>query len=122
MAFSCLKCKGIFFFALCFYMDPIHSICICGAGTMGSGIAQVVAQSGFVAILYDLDKATLETAKKNVQKNLQSLVAKGKLTDEIKGSILSRMQFTSDINSCIADLIIEAIIERPDAKISLLNQ
>ncbi len=42
----------------------IQTIIICGAGTMGSGIAQVSAQSGFYTILYDLNPAMLEKAKK----------------------------------------------------------
>ena len=41
----------------------IHTICICGAGTMGSGIAQVAAQAGFHTLLYDVNKEMLAKGK-----------------------------------------------------------
>ena len=44
----------------------INTICVCGAGTMGSGIAQAIAQPGFKVLLFDLDKAVLEKAKTNI--------------------------------------------------------
>ena len=57
----------------------INSICICGAGTMGSGIAQVSAQAGFHTLLYDLKPEALEKAKLAIEKNLDQLIEKGKL-------------------------------------------
>ena len=48
---------------------PIHTICVCGAGTMGSGIAQVCATSGYNTILFDLNETVLEKAKTSVEKN-----------------------------------------------------
>jgi 3-hydroxybutyryl-CoA dehydrogenase len=98
------------------------SICICGAGTMGSGIAQVSAQSGFDTILFDLNETVLANAQISVQKNLQYLVDKNKITPKEKEKIFSRIQFTSDIKNCTAFIIIEAIIEKEDAKISLFNE
>ena len=56
-----------------------QTICVCGAGTMGSGIAQVSAQSGFPTILYDVYPGVLEKAATNIEKSLQSLVEKRKL-------------------------------------------
>ena len=98
------------------------TICICGAGTMGSGIAQVSAQSGFDTILFDLNETVLANAQISVQKNLQYLVDKNKITPKEKEKIFSRIQFTSDIKNCTAFIIIEAIIEKEDAKISLFNE
>jgi len=98
------------------------SICICGAGTMGSGIAQVSAQSGFDTILFDVNETVLANAQISVQKNLQYLVDKNKITPKEKEKIFSRIQFTSDIKNCTAFIIIEAIIEKEDAKISLFNE
>ena len=57
----------------------INTICVCGAGTMGSGIAQAAAQSGFYTILYELNPAVLDTAKANIEKSLAQLVEKGKI-------------------------------------------
>jgi len=100
----------------------IHSICICGAGTMGSGIAQLSATAGFNTILYELSKDVLEKAKTSVKKNLQSLVEKNKIAEKQKEKIFETIHFTNDLHECLADVIIEAIIENPQAKISLFNQ
>lgn len=100
----------------------INSICVCGAGTMGSGIALAAAQNGFSTLLYELNTTVLEKAKSGMEKNLQSLVEKGKLSGAEKESILQRIHFTDDIQSCLADVFIEAIIERPEIKIALFNQ
>jgi 3-hydroxybutyryl-CoA dehydrogenase len=100
----------------------ITTVAVCGAGTMGSGIAQVAAHSGFNAILFDLNEAIIEKAKAGIQKNLQFLLDKQKITATQKEEIYNRITFTSDIKICKADLIIEAIIEKMEAKVSLFNQ
>lgn len=100
----------------------IQTIGVCGAGTMGSGIAQVAAQSGFPTILYELNHEVLEKAKVGIEKSLQSLVEKKKINAEQKKAVFEKIHFTSDIKNCIADLFIEAIIEKPEAKISLFDQ
>ena len=100
----------------------INTICVCGAGTMGSSIAQAAAQSGFYTLLYELNPSVLEKAKTNIEKNLQSLVEKGKIATEDKVKIQKRIHFTDDIQTCLADVFIEAIIEKPELKIGLLNQ
>lgn len=100
----------------------INTICVCGAGTMGSGIAQAAAQSGFYTLLYELNPAVLEKARTSIEKNLQALVEKGKITTEEKTKIQKRIHFTDDIQTCLADVFIEAIIEKPDIKIGLFNQ
>ena len=102
--------------------ESINTICVCGAGTMGSGIAQAAAQSGFRAILYELNPGVLSKAKAAIDKNLLSLVEKKKITPEEKENILSRLRFTSTINDCVADICIEAIIEKVEIKVSLFNQ
>ena len=100
----------------------IQTICICGAGTMGSGIAQAAASSGFYTILYELNDAALEKAKSGIEKNLQTLVEKNKITETAKEATLNNLHFTNDLFQCLADVIIEAIIEKPEAKIALFNQ
>ena len=100
----------------------INTICICGAGTMGSGIAQTCAQAGFFTLVYDVTSAMLDKAGAAIQNNLQSLEDKGKLTAGEKENLFKRIQFTSDIQSCLADVFIEAIVERTDMKIALFNQ
>jgi 3-hydroxybutyryl-CoA dehydrogenase len=100
----------------------VNSICVCGAGTMGSGIAQAAAQAGFHVILFDLNAAVLQKAKDNIEKSLQALVAKGKIEAAKKETICQQLLFTSDIHVCLADVFIEAIIEKIEAKIALFNQ
>lgn len=100
----------------------INSICVCGAGTMGSGIAQAAAQAGFSTLLYELNPVILDKAKNGISKNLQSLVDKGKMETAEKEKIEKRISFTDDIQNCLADIFIEAIVEKTDIKIALFNQ
>lgn len=100
----------------------INTICVCGAGTMGSSIAQAAAQAGFFTLLYELNPVALEKARSGIEKNLDLLIEKGKMPGEKKDSIFGRLQFTGDLQSCLADIFIEAIIEKPEAKITLFNQ
>ncbi|HEY8661142.1 MAG TPA: 3-hydroxyacyl-CoA dehydrogenase NAD-binding domain-containing protein [Hanamia sp.] len=97
------------------------TICICGAGTMGSGIAQVAAQSGFNAILFDLNKKVLENAQSTIKNNLQYLVDKNKISTSESEEIFARINFINDIKDCTGFVIIEAIIENEEAKVSLFN-
>jgi 3-hydroxybutyryl-CoA dehydrogenase len=98
------------------------TICVCGAGTMGSGIAQVAAQSGFDTILYDVNETVVDNAKISIQKNLQYLIDKNKITAREKEAIFNNIKFTKDIKDCNAFVIIEAIIEKEEAKVSLFNE
>jgi 3-hydroxybutyryl-CoA dehydrogenase len=100
----------------------MNTICICGAGTMGSGIAQVAASAGFKTVLYDLNGEMIEKAKNKLQKDLDALAAKQKMTPEKKESILELIVFTSSIEVCRGDVVIEAIVEKMEAKTSLFNQ
>ncbi len=100
----------------------ISSICICGAGTMGSGIAQLAASAALPTVLYEPDGGVLEKAKKTVDSNLRFLVEKGKITSAQKEKIFQDVHFTSNLKECVADVIIEAIVENIDAKIHLFGQ
>lgn len=103
-------------------VPEIHTLCVCGAGTMGSGIAQAAAQAGVFTILYDLNPVVLENAQNAIRKNLQQLTEKGKLPPGAQEQILERLQFTGDLQSCLADMFIEAIVEKTEAKVALFNQ
>lgn len=100
----------------------INTICICGAGTMGSGIAQVSAMAGFHTIIYEINKEVLENAKTTIGAGLQMLVEKNKITLQKKQETLARILFTNDLQLCLADVFIEAIVEMADYKIALFNQ
>ncbi|SFN78299.1 3-hydroxybutyryl-CoA dehydrogenase [Chitinophaga sp. YR627] len=103
-------------------IDQIKTIVVCGAGTMGAGIAQVAAMSGYNAVLYDLETAALENGERNITKSLDNLISKGRMTPEEKEAILQRLIITRDVRRCQADVVIEAIVERPDIKKDLFKQ
>jgi 3-hydroxybutyryl-CoA dehydrogenase len=100
----------------------ISSICVIGAGTMGSGIAQVAVQNGLYTLLFDINTEVLDKAKTAIQKNLQYLVDKQKITLTEKETIYSHIRFVNDTNDCLADVIIEAIVEKVEAKVAIFNQ
>lgn len=102
--------------------QTIQTVCICGAGTMGSGIALLTAQHGLYTILYDVQSAMLTSAREGMEKSLQQLVQKGKLTEQQRVETLGRLRFTNDTNDCLADIIIEAIVEKAAVKTALFNQ
>ena len=89
----------------------IQKICVAGAGTMGLGIALTAAQNNFKTVLFDTNEKGIETAKKSILNNLDFLLTKEKISAEQKEEIYNNIFFTTDINECIGDLIIEAIIE-----------
>jgi 3-hydroxybutyryl-CoA dehydrogenase len=103
-------------------MAKIKTICVCGAGTMGSGIAQVAAQAGYAIILFDINEAMLQRAKQAIEKNLQRLVEKNQLKIDESAAILQRISFTTELTQCKADVVIEAIAEIAAIKTNLYNQ
>src|SRR5215213_7151232 len=100
----------------------INKVCVCGAGTMGSGIAQVCATAGYTTILYDVNDEAIQTAKNKIENDLQKLVEKQKIDEKKRSAILNKIHFASHIHNCIADLFIEAVIEKMEVKLSLFNQ
>src|SRR5215510_10921790 len=100
----------------------INSICVCGAGTMGSGIAQLAASSTFPVVLYEVKGDVLEKGKKTIGRNLQLLVERSRIAADEREEIFQRIQFTNELNHCVADIIIEAIVEDIDAKVDLFSK
>jgi len=90
----------------------VNTICIAGAGTMGAGIAQLTAQCGYKTILFDIDKAMLEKSKSGIEKSLDTLLLKQKISIGQKESTLANIIFTNSIQELKGDLIIEAIVEK----------
>lgn len=100
----------------------IKKICVAGAGTMGSGIAMAAAQGGYSVTLYDTNELVLEKAKNGIIKNLDFLLSKQKISPEENKEIFHRILFASSLVDCKADLVIEAIVEIPEAKMDLFNK
>jgi 3-hydroxybutyryl-CoA dehydrogenase len=98
----------------------IHRIAVIGAGTMGNGIAQVFAQSGFEVRLTDAVAPALDRARSTIEKSLGKFVEKGKLTAADRDAALGRLTTGADLDALAdADYVVEAIVEDVAAKRSL---
>lgn len=102
-------------------ISSIKKVGIAGAGTMGAGIAQVCAQAGYEVVLFDLSNSVISKAGNSIAASLEKLSASGKISAQDQTDIASRIVFTTQINDLKCDLIIEAIIEKLEAKISLFE-
>jgi 3-hydroxybutyryl-CoA dehydrogenase len=100
----------------------IQRVAVVGCGLMGSGIAQVSAQSGFMTVVREVSADLLEKGIKSIDKNLARLVEKGMITEAAKSEIRGRLKGTTsleDLKDC--DLIVEAIIEQLPLKRELFS-
>jgi 3-hydroxybutyryl-CoA dehydrogenase len=88
-------------------------VAVVGAGTMGSGIAQLTAMSGMDTVLVDLDEAQLERATGATATSLQRFVRKGSLTEEESGLALGRLATTTSLKDAVAgvDIVVESVVE-----------
>ena len=77
----------------------MKNIAVIGAGTMGNGIAHVFAQSGYNVSLFDIADAALERGMATITKNLDRLVSKERISEEIKASTLANLQMFTDLKS-----------------------
>jgi 3-hydroxybutyryl-CoA dehydrogenase len=101
----------------------IKTIGVVGAGTMGHGIAQVAATSGYDVVLVDAAPAALERGVSQVGKSLEKLVGKGKLTAEERDGALARLNPQGDLAAlAAADLVVEAVVERLEVKQGVLTE
>lgn len=89
---------------------------------MGSGIAQVAAMGGYTTLLYDVDERVVARGRSGIEKSLQTLVEKKKLDAGQLDAVLGRLRYSDSIEDCVGDLIIEAIVERPEIKTALFLQ
>jgi 3-hydroxybutyryl-CoA dehydrogenase len=100
----------------------IQRVGVVGCGLMGSGIAQVSAQSGFMTVVREVSVDLVEKGIKSIEKNLARLVEKGMITEAAKSEIRGRLKGTTsleDLKDC--DLIVEAIVEQLPAKRELFS-
>lgn len=95
----------------------MEKIFVLGAGTMGAGIAQAFAAKGYEVILRDIKDEFVDKGLAGINKGLSKLVEKGKITEEAKEDLLSRISGTTDMNLAEdCDLIIEAAVENMEIK------
>ena len=101
----------------------MKKIGVLGTGTMGAGIIQVLAQNGYEVVMRARREASIEKGMATVNKNLDKMVAKEKITAEEKEAIMSRISGSTDINIIAdADLVIEAATEDMEAKKALFAE
>lgn len=101
----------------------IKKVMVIGAGQMGSGIAQVCAQAGFDVKLNDISEASIEKGIQHITKNLSRNVEKGRMTEDEKATVLSKI--TPSLNLSDAsdiDIVIEAAVENMEIKQSIFKQ
>lgn len=89
---------------------------------MGSGIVQVAAQNGFEVIQFDVKEEMLLGSEVIIKDGLKKLVEKQKITDKQKAEILQRITFTTNIKNCVADIIIEAVVEKKEIKQQIFDE
>ncbi len=103
-------------------LTEIKTIAVIGAGTMGSGIAQMSAMAGYQTIMFDIQEAALGKAKSAITKNLDKGMEKGKVTQAQKDDCLANINYVTQLEKLKADVIIEAVVEKLQVKIDLFSQ
>jgi 3-hydroxybutyryl-CoA dehydrogenase len=98
-------------------------VAVIGAGTMGRGIAQVCAQAGMTALLFDSREGAAREAMAAIDKALDAQVAKGRMTAEVKQGTVGRLRAIGSLDEvAAAGIVIEAIVEELAAKRELLRE
>jgi 3-hydroxybutyryl-CoA dehydrogenase len=98
-------------------IDEIKGVGVIGAGTMGSGIAQVVASSGRKVVLIDVSEASLDRGMTSIEKSLARMVKKGDIAESDSRVIVSNIQVTTKYEDLSGvDMVVEAIFEEIGVK------
>ena len=99
-------------------------VLIIGAGQMGSGIAQVMAQGGLEVTIRDIKEEFVKKGIAGIDKNLAKAVEKGKMTADEKSAVLGRIHGIVELDAaaCNVDLVVEAAIENMDIKKTIFQQ
>jgi 3-hydroxybutyryl-CoA dehydrogenase len=101
----------------------IKTVGVIGAGTMGNGIAQVFAQSGFTVRLHDAAPGAVDRARAAIEKSLAKFVEKGKLAAADKDAALGRLQPAASLDTFAdVDFVVEAVVEQLEVKHALLSR
>lgn len=102
----------------------MKKVAVIGAGTMGNGIAHVFAQHGFTVHLIDISETSLERGLATITKNLDRMIAKGKITDSVKAQTLTNITTFTTLADGVKDidLAVEAATENLDLKLGIFRQ
>ncbi len=101
--------------------SQIQTVAVLGAGTMGQGIAQVCAMSGYPTQLFDIETSLSQKAISSISMNLDKAVSKSKISESQKTTILGNLSIAHKIEDIKADLVIEAVVERLEVKQQLFR-
>src|SRR5690242_8913459 len=106
-------------------MTNIKTVGVLGSGLMGSGIAQVAAQSGFTTKVREVSDALCQRGKASIEKSFNKAIerSKGKVSEADRDAAMGRLSFTTkiaDLKDC--DIIIEAVVEDLDVKNALWKE
>lgn len=102
---------------------PVRRVSVLGAGTMGHGIAQVVAACGCHVVMRDIDAGAVAHGLKSIERNLEKGIQRGKVTEEDRDATLQRLRITTNLEDIRdSDLVIEAAPEILDLKQGLLRE
>lgn len=104
-------------------MNGIRKVSVIGAGTMGNGIAHVFAMNGFETVLIDISQDALSRALATITKNLERMMAKGSITEEVKVNTLKHLSLNTLLDVCFdSDLVVEAATENVEIKLKIFKQ
>ena len=101
----------------------MKNVTVIGSGTMGNGIAHVFAQNNYTVSLVDVSQDALDKAITTISKNLDRMVSKGTITEDVKQTTLSNIVTFTDLSEGAknADLVVEAATENPAIKFKLFS-
>lgn len=102
----------------------IRRVCVIGAGTMGSGITQVVAQANYEVTMVDMKQELLDKGLASIKSSLGRFVERGRISKEDVERILGNIRVTTvlEVAAADADYVIEAVFERAEVKMPLFRQ
>ncbi|MCB0487310.1 MAG: 3-hydroxybutyryl-CoA dehydrogenase [Cyclobacteriaceae bacterium] len=103
-------------------LQKVKTVGVVGAGTMGSGIAQVCAMAGYDTLVFDVNADLLQKALKDIERNLNVGVEKGKITQDQKQATLASVSIAESLSDLKVDLIVEAVVERLDIKQQIFSE
>jgi 3-hydroxybutyryl-CoA dehydrogenase len=104
-------------------IDEVRTVGVVGAGTMGNGIAQVAATSGYDVVMRDLEEAFLERGFESIEDSLDRLVQSERLTEQEAADARGRLTGTTDLaDLSVCDLVVEAAVENMDVKRDIFEE
>ena len=104
-------------------VDDIKKVSVVGCGTMGNGIAQVFASTGFDVTLIDIDQSFLERAIATIGKSFDRMIKKEKITEDDKTASLGRIKTSTDLGAAKdSQLVIEAVTENLKVKLDIFTK